>query len=381
MTIEKSQPLLSLCMIVKNEAENLSRCLASAQPYVDEIVVIDTGSTDETIAIAAQHGAKVFHFDWCDDFAAARNYSLSKATGEWILGLDADEELQVEDPNFRQQLSADSQIWQYNLTRIEVSAESVLTDFWLNRLCRNLQQIQYVGRFHEQLICPGTTQMTGANLAGVKILHYGYQPEVALDKIRDRNIPILESIQQQEELSLMLLYALADMYEAVDQPEKAQSCYAEAFEKLFPHLVEGVLPQAYGFVPSMLARLGTQALNQQDYETVRWICQRGLQWFPQFPPLNYLAGLFVGNLGFSAGAAAYFQVCLQLGKDGTYYRGEPFDVGYMTSFAACALGCAQMELKDWEQAEAAFELALAFEPDYESAQKNLTQLRQIRSIS
>jgi glycosyltransferase involved in cell wall biosynthesis len=329
MITDQPQLLLSLCMIVKNEAKNLSRCLVSAQPYVDEIIVVDTGSTDETITIAGQHGAKVFHFDWCDDFATARNYSLSKATGEWILVLDADEELVVENLNFRQHLSANPNIWQYNLILADVSAESVMSECWLNRLSRNLQQIRYKGRFHEHLVCTGTNQGLRANLEGVQIRHYGYAPAIAIDKIRDRNIPILESIRQQEGLNLMLLFALADMYETVDELEKAQRCYGEAFEQLFPHLVEGTLPQAYVFVPSMLARLGTQALNQQDYETVRWICQRGLVWFPDFPPLNYLAGLFVGNLGFHAGAAAYFQTCLQLGQDSTYYRGEPFDIGYI----------------------------------------------------
>jgi glycosyltransferase involved in cell wall biosynthesis len=103
-----SKPLISLCMIVKDEAQRLPRCLASAKPYVDETVVVDTGSQDETISIAKEYGAKVSSFQWCDDFAAARNYSLSLATGQWILLLDADEELVVEDQNFRQYLTDDA---------------------------------------------------------------------------------------------------------------------------------------------------------------------------------------------------------------------------------------------------------------------------------
>ncbi len=86
---------ISLCMIVKNEAQNLPRCLASAQPYVNELVVVDTGSQDKTREIAAAHGARVEQFIWCDDFAAARNYALTLVGCDWVLMLDADEELIV----------------------------------------------------------------------------------------------------------------------------------------------------------------------------------------------------------------------------------------------------------------------------------------------
>lgn len=88
--IEK-KPALSLCMIVKNEEGRLARCLMSAIPVVDEIVIVDTGSTDRTKEIAKTFGAKVYDFEWTEDFSEARNVSLSKATGNWILVLDADE--------------------------------------------------------------------------------------------------------------------------------------------------------------------------------------------------------------------------------------------------------------------------------------------------
>jgi glycosyltransferase involved in cell wall biosynthesis/DNA-binding SARP family transcriptional activator len=82
---------VSLCMIVKDEEKNLAGCLASVKPIVDEMVVVDTGSTDRTKDIAKAFGAKVYDYDWNDDFAEARNYSISKAKGEWIFVMDADE--------------------------------------------------------------------------------------------------------------------------------------------------------------------------------------------------------------------------------------------------------------------------------------------------
>ena len=76
---------LSLCMIVKDEEKNLGRCLESIKDIVDEIIIVDTGSTDNTIKIAEKYGAKIFHYKWDNSFANARNYSLSKASKDWIL--------------------------------------------------------------------------------------------------------------------------------------------------------------------------------------------------------------------------------------------------------------------------------------------------------
>jgi len=87
----KNKGSLSLCMIVKNEEQHLTRCLLSATPAVDEMIVVDTGSTDKTTDIARVFGARVFDFPWTNDFSEARNYSLSKASGDWVLVLDADE--------------------------------------------------------------------------------------------------------------------------------------------------------------------------------------------------------------------------------------------------------------------------------------------------
>ena len=98
MTIKKGKhPSLSLCMIVKNEEKYLSRCLESLKPMVDEMIIVDTGSTDATRDIAEVFGAKVFDFEWNDDFAAARNFSLDKASSDWILIMDADEVIAAED--------------------------------------------------------------------------------------------------------------------------------------------------------------------------------------------------------------------------------------------------------------------------------------------
>ncbi len=94
---QQTQQIISLCMIVKNEEENIEHCLSSIQGLVDEIIIIDTGSTDGTKEIAKKFGAKVFDFKWNNNFSDARNFSLSKATGDWIFILDADEVISPSD--------------------------------------------------------------------------------------------------------------------------------------------------------------------------------------------------------------------------------------------------------------------------------------------
>ena len=88
---------LSVCLIVRNEASNLPRCLDSIRGLADEIVVVDTGSTDDTVAIAQRHGARVSTLVWQDDFSAARNASIELATCDWILVFDADESIAARD--------------------------------------------------------------------------------------------------------------------------------------------------------------------------------------------------------------------------------------------------------------------------------------------
>ena len=88
---------ISQCMIVKNEEKNIERALSWGKEIMWEQIVVDTGSTDQTVEIAEQMGAKIYHFDWIDDFAAAKNFAIKQASGDWIVFLDADEYMLPED--------------------------------------------------------------------------------------------------------------------------------------------------------------------------------------------------------------------------------------------------------------------------------------------
>jgi O-antigen biosynthesis protein len=96
LRLDLGRPKLSLCMIVRDNAGTLPACLESIRPWVDEMIVVDTGSVDETPRIVESFGAKLFHFPWCDDFSAARNESLRHATGDWLFWMDSDDTIPPE---------------------------------------------------------------------------------------------------------------------------------------------------------------------------------------------------------------------------------------------------------------------------------------------
>ncbi len=183
---------LSLCMIVKNEEENLGSCLDSVQTLVDEIIVVDTGSTDRTTEIAQSHGASIHVFPWNNDFSSARNESLKYATGEWILVLDADEVLDKNDHEHIRKLITENNVDAYRMVQRTYLKQSACAD-WISleketelargchgyinshlvRLFRNDKQICFKGRVHEQVEIDLLSQNKVIVTTDIPIHHYG----------------------------------------------------------------------------------------------------------------------------------------------------------------------------------------------------------------
>lgn len=158
--MSKTVVTISLCMIVKDEQDTLERCLSSVQDIVNEIIIVDTGSKDNTKQIACKYTQHIYDFEWIDDFAAARNFSFEQATQDYILWMDADDVLEEEDRQkfivFKQQLDLDIDrvMMPYHLA-LDVDGKPTCT-LRRNRLVRRDRGFRWEGAVHEALIVSGT---------------------------------------------------------------------------------------------------------------------------------------------------------------------------------------------------------------------------------
>ncbi|HEY3083503.1 MAG TPA: tetratricopeptide repeat protein [Chloroflexota bacterium] len=172
------RPFLSLSMIVKNEAAELDGCLRSARALCDELVVVDTGSTDRTIEIARAHGARVFHFAWCDDFSAARNFALDQTRGAWVLHLDADEIAHEASPGaLRAELAAQPAAVQF--LRVPVRSRgrdaSGGDEHLARRLFRRHPDVRWHRRIHENIANRRGERPESERIStGLVVDHHGY---------------------------------------------------------------------------------------------------------------------------------------------------------------------------------------------------------------
>ena len=211
---------LTLSMIVKNEAANLRECLESVNGVVDEIVIVDTGSTDNTLKIAEEFGASIYHFEWINDFSAARNFALSKSTGDWILYLDADERLDSRSKQELSHLLSNQNLVGVNCLINNVDEVTGTPKFMKYiRLFRNSENIRFSGKAHEQI--EGSLLESGYSIVNskIEITHLGYNVEKQeLKKKAERNLsPLLE--EYQENNSSYYAFQLANTYKVLGDKE------------------------------------------------------------------------------------------------------------------------------------------------------------------
>lgn len=240
-------PRLTVCVIAKNEERFLAQCLASVRGIADQVVVVDTGSTDRTVAIAREAGAEVHHFAWCDDFSAARNVALGHARGSWVLVLDADEELPPDQHAHLLQDLNDGEAAALRLPIINVGEESAGANY-VPRLFRNVPGAHFVGRIHEQVFASvlAVTQPWGlaAKLGMARLRHHGYTTEVtrARDKV-ERNLRLLRqaSAERPRDANLRLNLGL-ELVRSGDL-EAGLQAYRAAHELLAALPPEDVVPE------------------------------------------------------------------------------------------------------------------------------------------
>ena len=215
---DKKKLTISLCMIVKNEEHCLDRCLKSVHEFVDEIIVVDTGSTDRTVEIATAYGAKIYHHPWENDFSKHRNQSLSYATGDWILQLDADEELFAEDGQELRRTVAEGGADYYNCQFHDMNKDgSVHGVFNLRRLFRNGMGMHFTQKVHNQLQTRGVEAYSS-----IRIRHYGYGlSEEKMEAKHIRTTTLLEEMLRDNPEDAYSRFQLASSYSMHREYEKA----------------------------------------------------------------------------------------------------------------------------------------------------------------
>jgi tetratricopeptide (TPR) repeat protein len=222
-------PTLSACLIVRDEEHNLEACLQALGPWVDELCVLDTGSRDRSLQIAAACGARLGRFEWCDDFAAARNACLELATGDWILSVDADELLDPESAAGLGELLRDETaqaylVWLDNLDGgRDPRGRPSFSSVGLTRLFRRRPEIRWSRPVHESV----TQSLLELGLptpehSHLRLVHHGYLPEaVRSGQKRERNLALLEGQARAQPGDLFNAYKLASTYASLGRAAEA----------------------------------------------------------------------------------------------------------------------------------------------------------------
>jgi tetratricopeptide (TPR) repeat protein len=303
---------LSLCMIVRDEEEMLGRCLAAVAPAVDEIVIVDTGSTDRTIEIARSFGARVIERAWTGSFAEARNASFEAATGDWLIYLDADEVLVAQDVAALRQLTG--QVWREAFYLMETSFtgdEEDGTGVVHNtlRVFRNRNQYRFEGRLHEQVTglpheVPGRVEQTT-----VRIQHYGYLGSVRDAKAKSqRNIELLRTQQVEGAPNAFLHFNLGMEHAAVGDATSAVKELDRAWA-----LVRAQGLERRDYVPALLVRLANSLVNAGRPADAIALVDEALRLFPGFTDLVFAKAWALVALDHPDDAVAAWQTCLEMG--------------------------------------------------------------------
>lgn len=247
---------ISLCMIVKNEEKYLDECLSSVQGLVGEMVVVDTGSTDRTVEIARRHGARVFHYQWQNDFARARNFALSHCSLPWVLYLDADERLfpeyhrKVLDAVRRNKADA---FYVKVLSPVSERMGNVPHEQAYPRLFRKMPGVQFEGKIHEQISPSLIRQQAKFAHLDVTILHLGYNlDEEAIQKKIERNLSYLREQLREEPDNPYVYFQLGQTLILNRQPEEGRQ-----------HLHKAL---ALGTLPNNLTATIWLILANEDYK-------------------------------------------------------------------------------------------------------------------
>ena len=305
---------ISACMIARNEEKNIGKCLCSIMNFADEIIVVDTGSTDATISVAESMGAWVFERPWKKDFARARNYALSKCTGDWILWIDADEEFYCERTK-DQLLESLASIPDHGVVRVALENKYVdgrpgavvLAD----RLFRRAPGVRWKGAVHEHVTHNGKA----AHATWIKIIHWGYDlPEEEMVAKAERNLEIL--LRQYRKQSILFNRVRPETYRYIIQ----SAITAQREDMALDYAEEYYGRQCKPNYPSdTIYSVVMLYANRKDLDNARRWLALGLELYPRNLDIGYcqyhLGRLTKDNLSMIVGGNRYVEAYRRISAD------------------------------------------------------------------
>ncbi|MCA6972214.1 glycosyltransferase [Pectobacterium carotovorum] len=301
--------MISVCMIVKNEALHLGNALKEIAKYFDDIVVVDTGSTDDSKNIARIFTDKVYDFEWISDFSAARNYSLQFAKYDWVLVVDADEVINQFDVALLSELISThpTQIGTVEIASITNDESSEETDLIQERISRlfNKKYYEFFGIIHEQICKKNTGKAPDGRFdAPLSFMHNGYTKEIIESKNKiTRNITLLQHAIDKTSDDAYLHYQLGKSYYLEKDYERA----AQSFETSL-HLQKD-MHQDYNEV--LIECYGYCLINTAQYEKALDILQ--YEALCSSTDFMFLKALILMNNADFQNAIDTFQLCTKMG--------------------------------------------------------------------
>ena len=348
--------MLSICLIVKNEENNIGRCLSSLSQITNkEIIIVDTGSTDRTKIIANQYQAEIIDHKWNNDFSDARNIAMEYARGDWVLILDADEELA---PNSYQNLKTD--IMRPNIIGYRLPLENVGSPLhgvnYVPRLFRNAPGLYFIGKIHEtiyaSLLVAGEQWNMEQGMGSTRILHHGYQPDQIKikDKIK-RNLELYEDALTElpDEPSILMNYAHDLNYDG--QTEKSYEIFKKIHGILEQHKTEDITPEVREqFVHNYGVFL---AQEQKMEELVDVMFSRTARDTGPVANVHYMAGLGLINCKRFEESIRELELCVKKAFDDSLAPSVPdvrtWKPRHLLANANASLGNENEAIKIWEE--------------------------------
>jgi len=370
---------LSVCMIARNEASRLEGAIASVRGVADEIVVTDTGSTDGTPELAQSLGARVNRFEWCDDFAAARNACQAHAKGEWILWLDADERLKPGSEGHVRRCVEDPTTMAWQVIREDFFAHD--RDDWFSemyqlRLVRRDLPCRWVGRIHEQLR-PYPVDLVqrlrkSVRISPVRLQHWGYTSERMPEKTR-RAAHLCDLELAERPGQLYYLVELSRALLTLNDP-RGMEVLGEAARIMLTarHAPRPPSPLAAMLLEELLA------VRRWDWASEDDLLELAERWFPSCAPLAWASARARAARDDWPGAERDLRRLIHLIESGTLDRVMSFDPR-IAEDAKVNLGVALVRQGRLREAQQVFESLLSSDRRTNEARANLDAIARLRA--